>query len=90
MEETGYEAARFDRLIEGPSSAGLTNEVYTLLLARDVRKVGPGGGDKTEDIRVHVVPLDEIEGWLESKRQEGMMVSPKIYSALYFVRETMS
>ncbi len=86
FEETGYEAARLDYLIEGPSSAGLTNEVYTLLLARDVRQVGPGGGDTTENILVHVVPLDEVPEWLESKRQEGMMISPKIYSALHFAQ----
>ena len=83
-EETGYEAASIDDLIEGPSSAGLTNEVYTLLLARNVRKVAPGGGDASEDIQVHVVPLDEVEAWLQSKRRDGLMISPKIYSALYF------
>ncbi len=86
FEETGYEAAHFDYLLEGPSSSGLTNEVYTLLLARDARKVGPGGGDKNEDIRVHVVSLNEVHGWLQSKRQEGMMISPKIYAALYFAQ----
>jgi len=84
LEETGYEAASIDYLMEGTSSAGLASEIYTLLLARDVRKVGPGGGDSSEDIQVHVVPLDEVEAWLESKRRDGTMISPKIYSALYF------
>jgi nicotinamidase-related amidase/8-oxo-dGTP pyrophosphatase MutT (NUDIX family) len=84
LEETGYEAGAIDYLLEGPTTPGLANEVYTLLLARDVRKVGPGGGDATEEIQVHVVPLDGIDAWLESKRREGVMISPKIYSALYF------
>jgi nicotinamidase-related amidase/8-oxo-dGTP pyrophosphatase MutT (NUDIX family) len=84
LEETGYEAGSIEYLLEGPTSPGLANEVYTMLLARDVRKVGPGGGDASEDIQVHVVPLDEVEAWLESNRREGLMVSPKIYSALYF------
>ncbi len=84
LEETGYEAASFERLLDGPSSAGLTNEVYTLLLARNARKIAPGGGDATEDIQVHIVPLDKVEAWLDAKRREGTMVSPKIYSALYF------
>jgi ADP-ribose pyrophosphatase len=84
LEETGYEADKMDVLLEGPSSSGLTNEVFTLLLARDVRKVGPGGGDASEDIQVHLVPLDEIDGWLERKKREGTMISPKIYAALYF------
>ena len=61
LEETGYEAATIDALLDGPSSSGLTNEVFTLLLARNARRVGPGGGDATEDIRVHVAPLDAID-----------------------------
>ncbi len=83
FEETGYEAGSIEYLLEGPTTPGLANEVYALLLARDVRKVAPGG-DPSEDIQVHVVPLDEVEAWLESRRREGLMVSPKIYSALYF------
>jgi ADP-ribose pyrophosphatase len=85
LEETGYEATDIEFLLEGPTSPGLANEIYTMLLARNVCKVAPGGGDATEDIQVHVVPLDQVETWLQSKRREGLMVSPKIYSALYFV-----
>jgi ADP-ribose pyrophosphatase len=85
LEETGYKAQSIDYLYDGPSSSGLTNEVFTLVLAKNVEKVGPGGGDATEDIRVHVVALDEIDTWLASKRRAGMMISPKIFSALYFV-----
>lgn len=84
LEETGYEAGSIEFLLEGPTTPGLANEVYTLLLARNVRKVAPGGGDATEDIQVHVVPLDEVAAWLEANRREGIMISPKIYSALYF------
>jgi ADP-ribose pyrophosphatase len=85
LEETGYEAQGIDYLLDGPSSSGLTNEVFTLVLARNVKKVGCGGGDASEDIRVHVVALDEIEAWLASKRREGFMISPQIFAALYFV-----
>lgn len=85
FEETGYEADHIEFLLEGPSSSGLTNEVFTMVLAPNVRKVGPGGGDATEDIQVHVVPLDKVETWLQSKLHEGKFVSPKIYSALYFI-----
>ena len=84
LEETGYEAQSIDYLLDGPSSSGMTNEVFTLVLARDVRKVGSGGGDATEEIRVHVVALDEVDAWLASKRREGFMISPKIFAALYF------
>lgn len=84
LEETGYEAARLEYLAEGPSSAGLAAEVYALFLARESRRVGPGGGDGSEDIQVHVVPLKEACGWLEAKRQAGVMVDPKVYAGLYF------
>ncbi len=87
LEETGFAADRIDVLTEGPSSSGLTNEVFTLLLANNAKRVGPGGGDATEDIQVHVVPLDRVDAWLDSKRREGAMVSPKIYAGLYFVSD---
>jgi ADP-ribose pyrophosphatase len=86
LEETGYQADCIERLLEGSSSEGLSSETYTLLLARNARKTGPGGGDASEQIQVHVVPLCAIDEWLEAKRREGVMVSPKIYSALYFVK----
>jgi ADP-ribose pyrophosphatase len=85
LEETGYAARDIECLLDGPSSSGLTNEVFTLALAKDVRKVGHGGGDATEDIRVHVIPLAGIDAWLASKKREGFMISPKIYAALYFI-----
>jgi ADP-ribose pyrophosphatase len=85
IEETGFDSDRIERLVEGPSSSGLTNEVFTLLLARDARRIGPGGGDDSEDIDVHVVPLDDVPAWLDTKRRAGLMVSPKIYMGLYFV-----
>ncbi len=85
LEETGFESSRMTPLVEGPSSAGLASETYTLFLARGAHRVGPGGGDHSEDIRVHVVPLDQVPAWLEeAKRRDGVMVDPKVYAGLYF------
>ena len=39
LEETGYEATDWRWLIEGPSSAGLTNESFQLFPGRNARKV---------------------------------------------------
>jgi len=58
-----------------------------MLLAKDARRTGPGGGDSSEDILVHVVPIERVEAWLESKRREGIVVSPKIYAGLYFAEK---
>ena len=88
LEETGFEAADLHFLAEGPSSAGLTDEVYAMFLARDVRRVGPGGGDAAEEIQVHLVPLDQADAWLGQRRTSGVMVDPKVYAGLYFARGT--
>jgi ADP-ribose pyrophosphatase len=86
LEETGYEAAKIEFLVSGPSSAGLTNEVYSMFLAADAHRVASGGGDASESIAVHVVPLDEVEGWLEQQRSKGVAVDPRVYAGLYFAR----
>ena len=64
LEETGYQANRIEYLTEGPSTAGLANETYTLFLASGATKVAPGGGEEGEDILVHVIPLAEVPQWL--------------------------
>jgi ADP-ribose pyrophosphatase len=86
LEETGYEAPTMQYLTEGPSSAGLATEVYALFLARNVRRVAPGGGEEGEDIRVHVVPLDQVDAWLDERRKQGVVIDPKVYAGLYFAK----
>jgi ADP-ribose pyrophosphatase len=85
LEETGYEAGSLTPLLAGPASSGLTTETFTMLRARDLKKVSPGGGDATEEITVHEVPRTEVEAWLEAKQREGIWISPRIYSGLYFL-----
>jgi len=83
LEETGYEAAGWERLMVGPSSSGMSDEHITIFLAYGLRKVGKGGGVKGENITVHEVPIDKLHGWLIQKQKEGVMVDFKIYAALY-------
>ncbi len=59
LEETGYRAERVLRVFVGSSSAGLTDETTTFFLAEDLRKVAPGGGDDSEEITMHEVPLSD-------------------------------
>ena len=86
LEETGYEAdvADWEPLVAGPTSAGMTSETYSMFLARNARRVGPGGGDEHENIQVHVVPLDQVETWLTQRRRDGVLVDPRVYLGLYF------
>lgn len=85
-EETGYTAERLEPVLCGPSSAGLSNELLTVFKAHGVRRIGAGGGDASEDITVHHVPLPEVEAWLAARMAQGALVDPKVYAALWFAR----
>lgn len=84
IEETGYAAAHWTRLVDGAPSAGASGERMTLFLARGLTKVGPGGGDHTESIRVHEVPLAEVPDWLTWQKQRGIEIDLKVYAGLFF------
>jgi len=84
LEETGYEAQEMIRLVDGASSAGITDEVVTLFRATGLRKTGPGGGDGNERLTLHEVPLVEVDHWLAQRCREGAAVDMKVYSGLYF------
>jgi ADP-ribose pyrophosphatase len=87
LEETGFEAREIVELVSGPIAVGVSDEVVTFFEARGLTRTGPGGGDHTEDIKVHVVPLPELGAFLARKRAEGLLVDPKIYAGLYLVGE---
>jgi ADP-ribose pyrophosphatase len=84
QEEVGYAAESMRYLFRGPSSAGLTSEVITFYRAGGLRRVGPGGGDASEDIQVHEVPLDEFDDWVAAALQRGVTIDPKVLAGLYF------
>ncbi len=84
-EETGWLPASCRVLTRGPSSAGLTSEVSTLVLARDLRRTGPGGGVPGEGITVHEVPLAEVPGWLTGRAAAGVLIDHKIHAALWWL-----
>jgi ADP-ribose pyrophosphatase len=84
LEETGYEANQMEYLTEGPPSAGLSTEVVTFFRAQGLKKVSDGGGDGSENIQVHLIPLANLESWIATKQKEGCLVDYKVYAALYF------
>lgn len=85
-EETGYTAERFDVMTSGPVSAGLSSEVLTFFRAVNVRRIGDGGGDESEDITVHEIPLNDAERWLAERAAAGVPADPKVFAGLYFLR----
>lgn len=87
-EETGYAAGKLELLMTGPSSAGLSDEVISFVLATDLRRVGPGGGDESEDIRVLPIPLSEADDWLARQIAAGRILDVRIYAALYWLQKS--
>lgn len=84
-EETGFQASRWHLLVEGPSSVGISSEVVTFFRATGLSRVGPGGGDSSENIVVHVVPLREVPSFLSQKVAAGILIDPKVFAGLYFL-----
>ena len=77
-EETGYRAAHWRTVGEFYSSPGMVSESFTLLIAKDLTKVGEGGGVDGEDIIVHRVPLAGIADFVAAKRAEGCGIDVRV------------
>ncbi len=86
-EETGYEARRMELLFEGCVTPGLCDETISFFLATGLRKTADGGGDETEDIVVHEIPLGAAMDFLDGQRQRGLFIDLKVYSAMYFLQK---
>ncbi len=80
LEETGYIATHWTELADGYSSPGLTDERIVLFLAGGLVKQGPGGGDDSEQITIHEVPLDNVIDWLNER---DAIADLKLLAGLY-------
>jgi ADP-ribose pyrophosphatase len=85
LEETGYSCARMERLFEGVSSAGVTDERVVLYRAHELTRSQAGGGIDDERIVLHQIPLNQVHAWLMSKQSEGVSLDFRIYAALYLL-----
>ncbi|MEZ4317430.1 MAG: NUDIX hydrolase [Myxococcota bacterium] len=83
MEETGFEGSQWEVLGEAPVSAGLTDETVMFFAARGLTRTGPGGGDESEDIEVHLVPLSTLREFLKSRAASGVKIDAKIGGGLW-------
>lgn len=84
-EETGYRCQRLEFVHRGPSSSGMSTEMIAFVRARDLHKVGPGGGDSTEDIVVHEVARSDAAQWLFARAADGYSIDPKLFAGLWFI-----
>ena len=81
-EETGWRPGRVERLGEFASSPGMTSEVFTLVRATGLTRVGEGGGKGAENITVHHVPLAEMGSFVAGKRAAGVAMDAKLLLVL--------
>ena len=84
-EETGYRCERVEFIHQGPSSSGMSTEMIAFARAWNLQKVGPGGGDESENIVVHEVPRGEAGAWLFARAAEGYSIDPKLFAGLWFI-----
>ena len=85
LEETGWRADEVKVLMVGPTSSGMSNEMIAFVRARGLTRVNAGGGDATEDITVHEVPVDEAPRWLAGKMAAGYSMDPKLWAGLWLL-----
>ena len=91
IEETGYDAEEFIFLTDGPVSSGLSTEVLSVFLAKNIspatgemkRKYPP---DESEEIEVIRTPLTAMYDRLRNFRDNGDFIDLKIYGLAELVR----
>jgi ADP-ribose pyrophosphatase len=84
-EETGFSASEMQPLAEGPIAVGISDETISFFQARGLTRIGPGGGDASEQITVRQVPLPRLRAFLAECAEAGLAVDPKIYAGLFLV-----
>jgi ADP-ribose pyrophosphatase len=85
LEETGWQADEVKVLMVGPTSSGMSNELIAFVRARGLTRVHAGGGDESEDITVHEVPVADAPRWLSAKMAEGYSMDPKLWAGLWLL-----
>jgi len=72
-------------LMIGPSSAGMSNEVIAFARASKLTRIHAGGGDESENITVHEIPVKDAPRWLTQKIAEGYSMDPKLWAGLWLL-----
>jgi ADP-ribose pyrophosphatase len=84
-EETGFAAARMRKAAQGALSPGTTSETLTLFIASGLKRLSHPTGDGDERLRLHLVDLKKLHGWLAARERRGALVDCMVYAGLYFL-----
>ena len=85
LEETGWQASRVEFLLRGPTSSGMSSEEVVFVRASGLRRVHAGGGDASEQITVHEVPVAEVPRFLVARMADGYAVDPRLWAGLWLL-----
>jgi 8-oxo-dGTP pyrophosphatase MutT (NUDIX family) len=65
-EETGFGGGRWSLLTQLSANPALQDNITTTYLAEGVRSLGQARPEATEDLRVHLVPIDDVASLIDS------------------------
>ena len=83
MEETGYEFEKFELVAEVMANPGVLTNHTNLYLATGGKKVSEQKLDANEEIKVELIPIDDlIEMVLQNKIEQALHVSCIFYSLI--------
>lgn len=68
------------------ASARLTDERVTLARATGLRRVAAGGGDASERITVHEIPVPDVYTWLIEQMTRQIAVDFRVFAALFLLK----
>ena len=85
IEETGWQADNVEVLLIGPTSSGMSNERIAFVRARELVKVGDGGGTEGGNITAHTAPRAHAPAWLMRKQGEGCELDLKLWAGLWMI-----
>lgn len=91
LEETGYEFDKFELVAEVAANPGVLDNYIKLYLATGGRKVAKQKLDANEEIKVELIPLDDlIEMLLQNKIEQSLHTNCIFYSLIRLGRLTIS
>lgn len=87
IEETGYYSDNLEVLVDGPISSGMSKEIISFYIARDVVKADEYTlqrfpPDQSEFIEIIKIPVDNVFKELDFIRRKGDLVDLKIYGMI--------
>jgi 8-oxo-dGTP pyrophosphatase MutT (NUDIX family) len=95
IEETGCDAGEFVFLAEGPVSSGMSTEMLTVFLAknvspasREIKEQNPA--DESESIEIITTPLSKIYEVLDDFRRKGDYIDLKVYGLIELAKKGLA